>query len=161
MNSDDWALTKTVEEPGRDPGPIRHRLFGELPGAPSTARRGGLTAGPLEGKRNAQASGMEARRGETRHGWLDAPHDSATRHRRGTHGNPANLQCVFTQNLRSTKTTFTHLRKTTEPYICRSGFAPIHKSGLTYLRQVVHPQTRQSVKPVKRKKARNIRRANH
>jgi hypothetical protein len=68
------------------------------------ASRGGdgLIAGPLESKRSAQASGMEAHRAR-RHRRLDAQHDSAARHRRGTHGNPWNLQCVFTQNLRNTK----------------------------------------------------------
>ena len=44
---------------------------------------------------------MEAARAR-HHGWLDAQHDSAARHRRETHGNPQNLQCAFVQNLRCT-----------------------------------------------------------
>ncbi|MHB1201015.1 MAG: hypothetical protein ACYCZ6_15965 [Polaromonas sp.] len=44
----------------------------------------GLDAGHLEGKQSAQASGMEAHRAR-HHVWLDAQHDSPTRHRRGTH----------------------------------------------------------------------------
>lgn len=53
------------------------------------AQRGGdgLVAGPLEGKRSAQAPAMEAE-GARRYGRLDAQHDSAARHRRGMHGNP-------------------------------------------------------------------------
>ena len=36
---------------------------------------------------DAQASGMKAHRAR-RQRWLDAQHDSTTRHRRGTHENP-------------------------------------------------------------------------
>jgi len=55
------------------------------------------------------------------------------------------------------ETTFTHLRKPTEPYMRKSGITPIHESGFTYLRQAVDPQTRQPAKQVNRKKARNRR----
>jgi hypothetical protein len=55
------------------------------------------------------------------------------------------------------ETTFTHLRKPTEPYIRKSGSVSMHESGFTYLHQAVHPQTRQSVTQVKRKKTRNKR----
>jgi hypothetical protein len=89
MNSDDWA------SPQGNPTAIRHQIEGRSGTACSAdfegrqAPRGGdgLVAGPLEGKRNAQASAMEAHRAR-HHRWLDAQHDSATRHRRGTHEHP-------------------------------------------------------------------------
>jgi len=42
--------------------------------------------------------------------------------------------------LQKHETAFTHLPRTTEPYIRKSDFVPMHKSRLTYLRQAVHPQ---------------------
>lgn len=55
------------------------------------------------------------------------------------------------------KTTFTHLRKPTEPYIRKNDSVSMQESGFTYLRQAVDPQTRKSTKKVKRKNARNRR----
>lgn len=50
------------------------------------------------------------------------------------------------------ETTFTHLRKPTEPYTRKSGAVSMREPGFTYLRQAAHPQNRQSVTQVKRKK---------
>jgi hypothetical protein len=126
------------------------------------AQRGGdgLVAGPLESKRSAQASGMEARRGETP--WVAR---CTARQRDPAPPGDARKSVKPAMRLYSKpqkhETTFTHLRIPTEPYICKSGFVSLHESGLTYLRQAVHPRTCQSVKQGKRKKARSIRRAAH
>lgn len=88
---------------GSDLGAIRHRLFGGIAGTPSTARRGRAYSRSPGGSSEARRRQGWKPKGARRHRWLDAQHDSATRYRRRTHGNPWNLQCVFTQNLRHTK----------------------------------------------------------
>ena len=96
----------------------------------------GRRADPLEGKQSAQASAMEAERAR-RHRRLDAQHDSATRHCRGTH---ECLQCWCTSP-RTRRTVFTHLRETTKPQIRRSGSVPKHGYGCTVPRDSVLRQS--------------------
>lgn len=126
------------------------------------AQRGGdgLTAGPLEGKRSAQASGMEAHRGET-------PSVARCAARQRDPASPGDARIFvepamrFCSKPQKHETTFTHLSKPTELYIRKSGFTYMHKSRFTYLRQAVHPKIRQLAEQAKRKKARDIRRAIH
>jgi hypothetical protein len=59
------------------------------------------------------------------------------------------------------ETTFTRLRKPTEPYIRKSGITPIHESSFTYLRQVVHPQTHKSANQQISKTVSNVKRPAH
>ena len=127
--------------------PIRRSLFGELRGVPSTAQRGWASSRSLEGKRSAQASAMEAE-GERRHRWLDAQHDSATRHRRGrTNAFNADAQRFVEPGMcrcpspRTRRTVFTHLLETTKPTIRRNGFVPKHVYGCTVPRDSVLRQS--------------------
>jgi len=84
---------------------------------------------------------MEAE-GARRHRWLDAQHDSATRHRRErTNAFNADAQgfvdpgMCHCPNPRIRRTAFTDPRETTEPQIRRSGFVPMDRYECTTSRE--------------------------
>lgn len=123
----------------------------DLEGRQASRGGDGLAAGPLKCKRSAQASGMEAQRGET-------PSVARCAARQRDPASPGDARTSVEPAMRlyskpqKHETTFTHLRKPTEPYIRKSDFVLMQKSGFACLRQSVHPQTRQSAEQVKRKK---------
>ena len=104
MNSDDYAsphgksAPMVIQSQADQAPPVRRTWRGAKHSAAGT----GLQPVPWRASEARRRQGWTPK-GARRHRWLDAQHDSATRHRRGTHRNPWNLQCIFTQNLRSTK----------------------------------------------------------
>ncbi len=131
MNSDDWASPQGELVPmGRNHRPIRHSLFGGLPGVPNTARRGRAGSRPLESKRSAQASGIKARRGET-------PLVARCAARQPDPASPGDAQKSVNPAMRlyskpqKHETAFTHLRKPTKTRSRKGDLVSMHESGIT------------------------------
>ena len=110
----------------------------DLQGRQATRGGDGLIAGLREGKRSAQASGMEAQRGET-----PSVARCAARQRDPVSPEDARKSVEpamrFYSKPQTHETTFTHLRKPAEPCIRKSGFVSMHECEFTDLRQIVHP----------------------
>lgn len=131
--------------------PIRHRLSGGPGGAPSTARRG---------RAGSRSSGGQAKRAGVRDGSPQDETPSVARcaARQPGPASPGDVRIFVEPAIRfyskpqKHETTFTHLRKPTEPYIRKIDFVSMHESGLTYPRQAVHTQARQSAKKATVKK---------
>ncbi len=89
MNSDDCASTQgtpasMVIQSLADQAPPVRRI---CRGAKRRAAGTGLQPVPWRASEARRRQGWKPK-GARRHRWLDAQHDSATRHRRGTHGHP-------------------------------------------------------------------------
>ena len=88
MTTGDRALTKIVKEPwsqsqADQAPPVRRTARGANRSAAGT----GWQPVPWRASTARRRQGWKPK-GARRHWWLDAQHDSPTRHRRGAHGNP-------------------------------------------------------------------------
>ncbi|WP_171016040.1 hypothetical protein [Ramlibacter sp. 2FC] len=144
MNFVDWAslqdkLTSTaIQSLADQASPVRRTCRGAKHRAAGT----GLQPVPWRASEARRRQGWKPK-GARRHRWLDAQHDSATRHRPGDARKSVEPAMRLYSKPQKYKTTFTHLRKPTEPCIRKRSFVFMRKSGFTHPRQAVHPQTRQ------------------
>ena len=133
--------------------PIRHRLFGGLAEAPSTARRGRADSRSPGGRAKRAGVRDESPKGRDTIGGSMR----STTARPGKAGRSTEIRGTCNASLlkpQKHETTFTHLRKPTEPYIRKSGFVPMHESGFTRLCEAVHPCIR---KPVNQQNKPNVK----